>query len=210
MEEIEGLGLTPGPATSPSSDPWRARLEGELRWWRTFLGERLQDDPEYRERFDPDRQLQPHVARLLPQDRAPREIRILDCAAGPVSALGRVWRGAHVQLVAVDVLAEPYRQTLERLDLRPPVPSGPGTVEDLDGMFAEASFDLVYMRNALDHCRDPALALEQMLKVARPGGAVLIEHYNEDARPLIPESLAGASIEADYSDGRMTVVIRRR
>lgn len=182
----------------------------ELAWWRAFLEERLRDDAEYLERFDPERPLQPHVARLIPPDRPPEEVRILDCAAGPASALGRVWRGRHVELVAVDALADAYAPILERLDLRPPVPSRQGTVEHLDQLLPEASFDLVHMSNALDHCREPALALEQMVRMARPGGAVLIEHYNHDPLPLIPASLPGASIDADDANGRTSVVIRRR
>src|SRR5205085_6127463 len=112
-----------------SSDPWLARQDREIEWWRTFLEERLRDHPEYRARFDPERPLQPHVARLLPADRAPGDVRILDCASGPVSALGRAWRGGHVTLVAIDALAGPYAEILERLHLRAPVPPLAGTVE---------------------------------------------------------------------------------
>ncbi len=35
----------------------------------------------------------------------------------------------------------------------------------------------------------PELALDKLLKVTKPGGIVVIEHYNHDARPYIPEAL---------------------
>ena len=36
------------------------------------------------------------------------------------------------------------------------------------------------MRLALDHCYDPLLALHQMVRVARPGGVVMVEHYRDE------------------------------
>lgn len=160
---------------------WEAGRERELTWWRNYLASGGLDQPdEFRFRFDGRAPLQPHVARLLPRDRPAGMLDILDCASGPATTLGKTIEGEPVRLVAVDAHADEYAGMLEDLGLRAPVPSRPGEVERLGELFAPESFDLVYMRFALDHCYGPAEALRQMYDVTRAGGTVLIEHYRED------------------------------
>ena len=220
--------------TATTYPAWRAGLARELAWWRGFLRERAMADAGYRRRFDPRMPLQPHLAALLPAGRPARELRLLDCAAGPVTGVGKTVDGHPLDLVAVDALAGEYAALLAELGMEPPVPSRPGEVERLDGLFPPDAFDLVTMTNALDHCHDPELALRQMLRVARPGGAVVVEHYrdasdagyqglrqwtlepadrdlvvrNDRHRFSVASQLPGVAVAADVRDDWMTVVIR--
>jgi SAM-dependent methyltransferase len=159
---------------------WRAGLDRELGWWREFLRARALADPEYRARFDPLAPLQPHLAALLPAGRRPADLRLLDCAAGPATSLGKTLDGMRLDVVAVDVLAAEYGAILAELGLVPPVPTLPGEVERLDALLPAGVFDLVFMRYALDHCHSPLVALQQMLRVARPRAPVVIEHYRDE------------------------------
>ena len=162
---------------------WEAGIERELGWWRRYLaGGGLDRPEEFRFRFDPDAPLQPHVARALPPARDAAGPRLLDCAAGPATTLGKTLGGQRLAVVAVDALADRYAAMLGELGLAPPVPTLPCEVERLDGLFAADAFDLVYMRFALDHCYDPLAALRQMVRAARPGGVVMVEHYRDDAQ----------------------------
>lgn len=213
---------------------WHAGLERELAWWRAFLRTDAMDDPELRSRFDPLAPLQPHLAALLPPGRSAADRRLLDCAAGPATSLGKTLDGQRLDVVAVDVLAAGYEAILADLGLQPPVPTLPGEVERLDALFPAGTFDLVLMRYALDHCHSPLVALQQMLRVARPDGAVVIEHYRDEHdacyaglkqwtlepqdrdlvvrnathRFSVASALPGVAVRCTFSAERMAVVIR--
>eukprot|EP00435_Cladocopium_sp_Y103_P008120 s2749_g2.t1 len=49
--------------------------------------------------------------------------------------------------------------------------------------FPAAHFDVVHIRNALDHSFDPVLGIERMLQVTRPGGWVLLRHARNEGVP---------------------------
>lgn len=163
---------------------WEQGIDRELAWWRSYLlgaGAGVEGAKEFRARFDREAELQPHVAAVLPRPSYGTDPRILDCAAGPTTILGRMLNGRSLAISAVDALADHYAEMLDELNLMPPVPTLTGEVEHLDGLFEPDSFDLVYMRFALDHCHDPLRALQQMVRVARPGGVVIVEHYRNES-----------------------------
>lgn len=213
---------------------WQAGLERELGWWRAFLRAHALEDLEYRSRLDPLAPLQPHLAALLPAGRRAADLRLLDCAAGPATSLGRTLGGQRLDVVAVDVLAAEYAAILAELGLEPPVPTLPGEVERLDALFPAAAFDLVVMRWALDHCHSPLVALRPMLRVARPDGAVVVEHYRDERdacyeglkqwtlepherdlvvrnashRFSVASALPGVAVRCTFSAERMAAVIR--
>jgi SAM-dependent methyltransferase len=147
---------------------WESGFERELTWWRGYLetkGGSAPDDFQFR--FDPDTELQPHIANQLSPSSDGGPIAILDCAAGPATTLGKMY-------------ADHYRQMFDKLGFAPPVPTIYAEIERLDEQFESASFDLTYMRFALDHCLDPRAALRQMIRVTRPTGVVMIEHYRDE------------------------------
>jgi ubiquinone/menaquinone biosynthesis C-methylase UbiE len=55
--------------------------------------------------------------------------------------------------------------------------------------FAEASFDLVTCQTLLIHVRDPGAVIDEMIRVARPGGLILAVEPNNIAGALIFDSL---------------------
>merc|ERR1712023_378618 len=55
--------------------------------------------------------------------------------------------------------------------------------EDLHTCFPPSYFDVVHVRNALDHAFDPLLGIERMLRVVRPGGWVLLRHARNEGVP---------------------------
>ena len=190
---------------------WLSGIDKELAWWRSyFTNEGLQDPVGYHERLDPIAPLQPHLVAALPKRPPGTSVRILDCAAGPATTVGKMLGDQRIDVVAVDALADHYREMLDEIGLTPPVPTISCEVEHLDAQFAPSSFDLVYMRFALDHCYNPLQALRQMTRVTRKDGAVLIEHYRDpsqvtfeglrqwDLRPE-PGDLVVANAETSFS-----------
>jgi hypothetical protein len=153
MNQGAGTERAEGAATR---DAWEAGISQELAWWRRYLaGEGLGSPEAFRFRFDPDAPLQPHIECVLPAPRDGAAVRLLDCAAGPATTLGKVRDGERLEFVAIDALADHYRALLTELGPGPPVPTRRGEVERLDEQVAADSFELVNMRFALDHCYDP-------------------------------------------------------
>jgi SAM-dependent methyltransferase len=101
--------------------------------------------------------------------------RLLEVGSGPLSLLAGAVDEGLCTVVAVDPLARVYRQLLDRHGIAYPIRPRVGLGESLTQAFPQASFDLVYSSNALDHTRSPRRCLEQMCQVLRPGGFLLLE-----------------------------------
>jgi SAM-dependent methyltransferase len=90
-------------------------------------------------------------------------------------------RGAPIDLVASDPLARVYEALLAEANLAPPVRTTFALAEDLSVFFDHSSFDAVHCRNALDHSFDPMKGVLEMLRVVRPGRAVVLIHRQNEA-----------------------------
>ena len=175
-------GGAPGDATAADSgdgaavDVWAERLDDETAFWYGWLRDRGGQWPEdYAQRMDPEFELQPEVRAYL--DSTPgRHLRILDVGSGPLTILGKRWGDRTLEITATDPLADQYAMLFERVGTTPPVMPVHSVAEQLTDTFDESSFDLVYARNCLDHGYDPLQAILQMIKVAKPGCVVLLQH----------------------------------
>jgi ubiquinone/menaquinone biosynthesis C-methylase UbiE len=101
-------------------------------------------------------------------------MRVLDVGSGPISTLGCNAKNNPVVLVCTDALADHYNALLDEfgyLEL-PRIVRVKG--EELLDQFGLAAFEVVHCANALDHFEDPALSFENMYRVCRPGGAVVV------------------------------------
>jgi len=56
--------------------------------------------------------------------------------------------------------------------------------------FADASFDLVTCQTVLIHTPDPGAVIDEMIRVARPGGLILVVEPNNIARALMFDSVS--------------------
>lgn len=72
----------------------------------------------------------------------------------------------------INVIRDHSRGLVVGVDLatidRPDVFSG--DIHDLDHLFAAESFDFVYCCHVLEHCYDPLRAVNQVIRLLRPGG----------------------------------------
>lgn len=159
-----------------AADLWAERLDDETAFWYGWLRDRGGQWPEdYAQRMDPGLELQAEVRAYL--DSTPgRHLRILDVGSGPLTILGKRWGDRTLEIIATDPLAEQYAMLFERVGTTPPVMPVPSVAERLTDTFDESSFDLVYARNCLDHGYDPLQAILQMVKVAKPGCMVVLQH----------------------------------
>lgn len=157
-------------------DRWQGGLEHEREFWENWVaseGAAWPDD--FAARFDRTLDLQQHVRRHLvePLDDP---VRVLDVGAGPATVLGKRLDADDIEIEAIDPLAPFFDDVLARHHLTPPVRTRTGDGEKLTELFAEASFDLAYSRNSVDHNYDPIATIRQMLAVVKPGRRVVLEH----------------------------------
>lgn len=160
---------------------WQTGIAAELKFWKRWLAKRGgQWADDYAFRLDPNTALQQHVIDVLtPPIHQP--LRLLDVGAGPATYLGKRWGEYVLEITAIDPLAEQYHALFCKYGVKPPVPTQTGYAERLVEQFGENCFDLVHARNCIDHSYDPALAIEQMVAVAKPGGIVYMHHAVNEA-----------------------------
>jgi SAM-dependent methyltransferase len=155
---------------------WLRGQASETRYWHKYFSGYGRDD--LAKRLDPELPLQDYIQRWL--DPGAESVSILDVGAGPLTTLGKVWDGGRLEITAVDILADAYDEILTEFDVVPPVRTVPCATEALAERFGENRFDLVYVENALDHHADVVEAIEQMLRVAKIGGHVVMRHARDE------------------------------
>jgi SAM-dependent methyltransferase len=76
--------------------------------------------------------------------------------------------------------------------------------------FADASFDLVTCQTVLIHAADPGIVIDEMIRVARPGGLVLAAEPNNVTSTLILDSLSfRASVDDIIACVRLKLICER-
>ncbi|CAE7447796.1 ubiE [Symbiodinium pilosum] len=113
---------------------------------------------------------------------APRPTaRLLNAGSGPVAPKDIHCEGGTIEVISADGLADLYERMFLMLGLSPPKKLTQCPLEALSTCFPDHHFDLVHVRNALDHSLQPTRAIREMLKVTRPGGRVLLRHARDEA-----------------------------
>ncbi len=99
--------------------------------------------------------------------------RVLDAACGAAPGL-RWFAGRGIPAVGADIAPEALKAA------RALVPTTPLVRADLDAPlpFADGTFALVVLREAIEHVRDGAATLRDCLRVLRPGGCVALTTPN--------------------------------
>jgi len=160
---------------------WKQGVRSESLFWDQWMQERGGQWPQdFQSRFNPETPLDPWIAAAV-RDLSKKEVSILDVGCGPVPIIGYKLEGVALSITAVDPLAMIYNSLLTRHGLHPPVAPTFAPAEELGSFFERNSFDIIHCRNALDHSFDPLRGISEMLKVARPGGLILLRHHRNEA-----------------------------
>ena len=109
-------------------------------------------------------------------------VSVLDIGSGPVSILSRSTSSANCELHAVDPLADFYKKILpNNIDQFDVVIPNTMDAEELSTNFGANSFDVVHIRNALDHTKNPITSLREMFSIAKENGFVVIHGFENEA-----------------------------
>jgi ubiquinone/menaquinone biosynthesis C-methylase UbiE len=153
-------------------DSWEEGTNEEIRFWREWFprkGFMYQGDRELIKLFDP-----------MIGDK--KEVKIANLGAGAINLIGNKKEGVEVTIIASDVLGDEYKQIWEELNIQSPIPIETQDMASLT--YEDNSFDIVYCTNALDHCLDPRKAIEEMVRVCKPGGWIYLWHHAHEGKRL--------------------------
>jgi SAM-dependent methyltransferase len=101
---------------------------------------------------------------------------ILDVGSGPLTRVGKRFKGRPLVVYPTDPLASSYRDLMKANKVNPPVMPLPIAAERLSENFPKNYFDLVFAQNSIDHCENPEKALLEMLYVLKRGRYILMKH----------------------------------
>jgi SAM-dependent methyltransferase len=157
---------------------WETSLPEEVNFWAKALADpaRNWNLQEFTKRTDPELSLQQELRDLVGEDWGP-VVRILDVGAGPLTRLGKVWKGKMLDIVPTDPLAPEYDRILNEIDLQPLVRTIAIQGEQLTKHFSPGAFDIAYASNSLDHTRDPLEVIRQMAALVKVGGYLYLWHF---------------------------------
>ena len=109
----------------------------------------------------------PNVVRMIVDLYVPN---VLDMGCGPISALQGLEDKAKIKLTRVDPLALEYKKILENQGISlPPPQEGSG-----ETYTTQDRFDIIFMRNCLDHSENPELCVRNLAGFLKDGGHFII------------------------------------
>ncbi|MBP8275033.1 MAG: class I SAM-dependent methyltransferase [Acidobacteria bacterium] len=160
---------------------WEEGLASEIQFWDKWFSTKGGKWPaDYAMRLDPQAPLQEHWARYLDHLTA-TELSVLDVGAGPLTKLGKIYKGRRLRMLATDALADVYDVLLERHGVVPPVRTTWCEAELLSHRFQPQTFDLVTAINCLDHSHDPRAAILQAFGLVKVGCYLRLRHAPNEA-----------------------------
>lgn len=155
---------------------WFDGIESEISFWDSHIATCF-CDPKYQYQIGRKFTLDDDI----PEDAYGRDYYFLDVGSGPYSRCGFHSDKVKLHAVAVDSLAEIYQLLKDKYSAKNEIQLKNGFVEFLNQIFPANSFDMVHMSNALDHSFDPFLGILNMLRVAKMGGVIILEHVENEA-----------------------------
>lgn len=157
---------------------WLNGISYEYDYWHQYLatkGKKHQELQSFEEVTSYDKKFQFEEYALN------ENVKVLDVGCGPFSTIGTISDGFNVEVTAVDPLAYLYKFLKNKYEIKTKVVPEFGMVEVLNRGYKTNSFDIVHMRNALDHCCDPLYGIFNMLFVCKVGGKVILFHHQNEA-----------------------------
>lgn len=121
--------------------------------------------------------LNPIVDYLLPGIGIKTDVKIADIGSGPYSIIGDYLDGVNIEMHHAD--NQDFTQYWEKYKTKPVVKIEKEDMEKLS--YQDNYFDIVCCINALDHTTDAYKAVEEMIRICKPGGYVFIDCHLDQA-----------------------------
>lgn len=146
---------------------WHKGSRREERFWRGKL-------PKIIASFNHEFQLLPYFKDLIGDKK---EVDILDVGCGAIATIGSTWPGVKVNLTSADFMIDLYDELWKESGVKRLLPIEKQDMQHLT--YKDNSFDIVHCVNALDHTINPHFAIQEMVRVCKPGGYVYLRHMEK-------------------------------
>lgn len=156
-------------------EAWLNGVRIELDFWdRWFATKGLEWNDDYTMRMAPESKLQdfflPYINKNL------KKIKILDVGAGPLTYVNKKCERCKIEIHACDVLAREYNKIIKKYNIHPAVRTKRLDTIELHKKYPENTFDISYARNCVDHSYDPFKSIDEMIKVTKLEGFIILHH----------------------------------
>ncbi len=105
----------------------------------------------------------------------------VDIGSGPFSSCGQKTDKTNLRFTAIDPLAHSYNLLKNKHNITDSTSVEFCMVEKLTEKFKRNTFDIVHMRNALDHAFSPIFGIIQMVAICKVGGKIILQHTENEA-----------------------------
>ena len=106
--------------------------------------------------------------------------KVADVGSGPLSQLAEGAEVGRIDLTAIDPLGDVYLKLLRKYRYRINYPLVTCTGEGLTTAFPSSTFDIVWMRNAIDHAVEPALVFRNLVSILKPSGYLVLSLFSRE------------------------------
>ena len=160
-----------------SIEDWKKNTNKEIEHWDMVLSGFKNNPDSYfheyvKKRINYELPIQKNISELFKNINSD-PISILDVGSGPLPFLGRK-SNKRVSVSAIDILANEYYKLYEKYQVYPP--NAPISIDaiNIESHYVKNAFDIVYVRNSIDHTHDPIRCIKNMIYVSKK--YVMLEH----------------------------------
>jgi len=122
----------------------------------------------------------PYYFLTMISSRNASKVEVADLGSGPICTLGNLWDHREVKIVPSDILQPHYQKMFDDAGVNLLIPTEYQDMEHLT--YPDESFDIVHVVNSLDHIRDAKQALDEAVRICRPGGYIYLRHAEAQKR----------------------------
>lgn len=134
------------------------------------------------------------------------KLQLIDVGCGPSSHFysEELANRADIEITTVDPLAKHYQKLHQQYKTPYNIKCVEGFGENLDQLFSRDSFHLVYSQNAIDHSISPELFMNNMFKILKTGGYLILHGFIKHGSNMRWMGLHKWDIEAENNDLLLT------
>ncbi|MDR2577864.1 MAG: class I SAM-dependent methyltransferase [Chitinispirillales bacterium] len=153
-------------------ETWLKGIPSEVGHWRRAMEKNW---PDFRDRISNERQCN------IEQYFDSPETFCIDIGSGPLSTCGSKTDKTKLRIIAVDPLAHSYKILRKKRNITAGIAPEYCMVERLTDKFEHNTFDIVHMRNSLDHAFNPIFGIMQMMAICKKDGKIVLQHTKNEA-----------------------------
>ena len=140
------------------------------------------------------------------EDKKLKKINCLDVGCGPISQFYSEFfqDTINYNIISVDPLAKVYNEIHERYKSLYNIVCLEGFGENLQELFFDNNFDLIYSQNAIDHSQDPISFIDSCYKVLKNEGLLILHGFIKEGTAARWLGLHNWNIEVKGNDLLLT------